>query len=68
MNRPVIVLWQEQDWRCECHPGVGGESRLEVYRGETLAAAEATPSGTPAEQRAAVLRQRVLRGDLNVEK
>lgn len=64
-TREVIILWREGAWRCEFHPGIAGQSRLLVYRGEQVAAAESTPSGEPALRRADVLRQRVIRGDIH---
>ena len=57
-------MWRENDWRCEFHPGFGGSSRLAIYRGEDVVAAEQAGAGKPAYHRAEVLRQRVLRGDL----
>jgi hypothetical protein len=59
-----MILWREGDWRCEFHPAAGGDSRLKVFHGEKLATIEAAPAGTPAFQRANILRHRVLRGDL----
>lgn len=67
MTPSPIVLWREDDWWCELHPGVAGEGRLVVYRGSALATAEATATGQVAELRAEVLRQRVLRGDLRAD-
>ena len=67
MSNQVIVLWREGDWRCEFHDGFAGTARLVVYRGDILATSEATPSGNPAHHRAAVLRQRVVRGDLTTD-
>ena len=64
-TREIIILWREGAWRCEFHPGFGGESRLLVYRGEQVAAAESTPTGEPAFRRADALRQRVIRGDIS---
>jgi hypothetical protein len=66
MGSSSIVLWREGEWRCEFRDGFAGTARLEVYRGDVLATAEATPSGNPAHHRADVLRQRVVRGDLKV--
>ena len=66
MGPNTIVLWREGEWRCEFHDSFAGTARLEVYRGDVLATAEATPSGNPAHHRANVLRQRVVRGDLTV--
>ena len=63
-NPQVQVLWSESGWRCVYHPGFAGQGRLEVYRGESLVSAEATPSGLAATQRGEVLRHRVIRGDL----
>ena len=67
MTDDVMVLWREGDWRCEFRSGSAGVARLEVYHRDVLATSEATPSGQPAHHRAAVLRQRVIRGDLTVE-
>lgn len=61
----VQVLWREGEWRCEYHPRLAGTAWLQVYHGDVLTTAETTPSGTAAQQRAAVLRHRVLRGDLS---
>lgn len=66
MGSNAIVLWREGEWRCEFHDGFAGTARLEVYHGDVLATAEATPSGNPAHHRADVLRQRVVRGDLKI--
>lgn len=60
----TLVLWTEGNWRCEYHPGFGGDGRLEVYQDHILVAAESTPVGEAAAQRSEVLRHRVLRGDL----
>jgi hypothetical protein len=60
----TLVLWTEGDWRCEYHPGFGGQGRLEVFRGAALVAAESTPVGESATQRSEAFRQRVIRGDL----
>jgi hypothetical protein len=65
-SRARRVLWTLGAWRCDFHPGYAGQGRLEVYSGRVLATAETTPTGEAAKQRAEVLRQRVLRGDLKV--
>jgi hypothetical protein len=67
MRRDVVVLWREGDWRCEWHAVSNGTARLEVYCGNLLATAEATPTGEAAQLRATVLRHRVLEGHLTVE-
>jgi hypothetical protein len=67
MARDVLVLWRDGDWRCEWHAHSAGTARLEVYRGDLLATAEATPTGEAAQLRATVLRRRVLQGHLTVE-
>lgn len=64
VRRETVRLWKEGEWRCEFHPGIGGQSRLEIYCGDDLVTAESAPSGNPAYLRAEALRQRVLRGDL----
>ena len=61
------VLWSEGDWRCELHVIVGGTARVEVYWGKTLVTAETTVVGRMATDRAEMLRQRVLRGDLRAD-
>ena len=45
---------------------VGGAARLEVYRGDTLVATESTVVRRLAMDRAEVLRQRALRGNLRM--
>ena len=67
MTSDPIILWREGNWRCEFHRDYGGHSRLKVFHGDVLATIEAAPAGNPAFQRANVLRDRVLRGDLRVE-
>jgi hypothetical protein len=64
----AVVLWTEGDWRCEFHARGGIEGRLDVYRADQLIASENTLSVLIAEHRGEVLRQRVLRGDLNVDR
>ena len=64
MEPRSLVIWRHGDWRCECHSGLAGNARLEVYRGPDLAMAETTVSGRAAYLRAEVLRQRLIRGDL----
>jgi hypothetical protein len=62
----VIVLWRENDWRCELHSGTPGSCRLLVYRDDVVACAEAIVLGHTAHVRAEVLRRRVLRGNLSM--
>ena len=62
----VIVLWRENDWRCELHSGTPGSCRLLVYREDVVACAEAVVFGPTAHVRAEVLRRRVIRGNLSV--
>ena len=64
MEPRSLVIWRHGDWRCECHSGLAGNARLEVYHGVDLAMAETTVSGRSAYLRAEVLRQRLMRGDL----
>lgn len=64
MDPRSLVIWRHDEWRCECHTGLAGNARLEVYNAAGLAMAETTTSGRAAYLRAEVLRQRLLRGDL----
>jgi len=61
----TLVLWTEGEWRCEYHPGFGGEGRLEVYRGTVLVTAEATPVGPAALERSEALRRGIARPDFS---
>ena len=63
-ERASLVLWEEGDWRCEFNPGLAGVGRLEVYQADQLILAEEALSGPSAAQRAEILRQRLLRGNL----
>jgi hypothetical protein len=67
MPQEIVVLWTEADWRCEFHARGGVEGRIDVYRAGQLVTSENTLSAQIAEQRAEVLRQRVLRGDLRAD-
>jgi hypothetical protein len=68
LRDPARVLWKEGDWRCEFNPGLAGSGRLEVYQADQLVLTEETLSGPTAIQRAEILRQRLLRGDLGPTK
>ena len=63
-----LVLWEEGDWRCEFNPGLAGIGKLEVYQADQLVFAEEALSGPGAAQRAEILWQRLLRGDLGPTK
>jgi hypothetical protein len=63
-SHEMLVLWREEDWRCEFHPSPDGNGRLEVYWCGEVVTAETTLSHAVAEHRGEILRQRVLRGDL----
>ena len=67
-ERASLVLWEEGDWRCEFNPGLAGVGRLEVYQADQLILAEEALSGPSAAQRAEILRQRLLRGNLGPTK
>ena len=62
----LIVLWREDDWRCELHSGTPGACCLLVYREDVVVCAEAIVLGHTAHVRAEVLRRRVLRGNRSV--
>ena len=64
--RSPLVLWTFGRWQCDYYPAPHNAGRLQVYCGELLVTTESSPPGHAAEQRAEVLRQRVLRGDLKV--
>ena len=67
MTGDALVLWTEGDWRCELNPGATpGDGRLQIHRGDTVVLAEAVNLGPAAYARAEILRQRLLRGDLQV--
>ena len=66
MARDVLILWNEGDWRCEIHAGDLGVGRFLVYCGDSVVTAESVNMGTAAYARAETLRQRILRGDLNI--
>ena len=62
----IVVVWREGAWSCEFHPAGSGASRLVILVGERLVTVETTAGGRSALQRAEVLRQRVMRGDLPI--
>jgi hypothetical protein len=65
MNRDVLVLWHEGEWRCEIHTGRRpGAGSFLIYWRDRVVTAESVPLGAAAYSRAEILRQRVLRGDL----
>ena len=65
MSRDIVTLWNEGQWRCEIHTGgIPGQGSFLVYRGGDVVTAEAVPLGAMAYARSEILRQRVLRGDM----
>jgi hypothetical protein len=67
MPQDVLILWNEGDWRCEMHSGrIPGEGSFLVYCGDSVVTAEAVALGAAAYARGEILRQRVLRGDMQI--
>jgi hypothetical protein len=68
MAEGIHLLWTHEEWRCELHTGPGRSGRLLVFHRSSIVTAENVEEGRPAEHRAEVLRQRVLRGDLRQDR
>jgi hypothetical protein len=63
--RDILILWHEGEWRCEMHTnGTPGIGRFLLYCGEDVVTSEPVHLGAAAVARSAILRQRVLRGDI----
>lgn len=67
MAEDIIILWREDDWRCEFHPRRRGQPCLDVYLADRLVTSESTDTGESAIMRAEVFRQRVRRGHLRAD-
>ena len=53
----ILLLWSEDDWRCELYPAAGAGAVLKIFRGDDLIVIESTEVGPLAFRRAEILRK-----------